>query len=87
MHVVLCSQTAFFCLHLGGEKRSRPVSIGHSFLTPPTAMGVVMNSNTFRLPLGSINRCLWSCMLADSNIGPQTFNLWDWRSLKGVGIH
>ena len=35
------SQTAFFRLHLGGEKGSGPVSIGYSFLTPPTAMGSV----------------------------------------------
>ena len=28
-----------------------------------------------------------SRMFADSSIGPQTFNLWVWRSAKGVGIH
>jgi len=39
--VVSRSQTDFFHLHMGGGKGSGPVSIGYSFLTPPTAMGSV----------------------------------------------
>jgi len=41
-YIVSRSQTAFFRLHLGwGKKGSGQVSIGYSFLTPPTAMGSV----------------------------------------------
>ena len=84
--LVSCSQTAFFCLHLGGKKGSGLVSMGYTFLTFQPLWGVLMNSNTFRLPLGSINRCLWSRMFANSSIDPQIFNLWVWQLMKGVGF-
>ena len=77
--VVLRSPTAFFCLTLGGEKESGPVSMDRLLISNTSNFCGGVNEFQHPLPIIQLNK-QWSRMLADSNIGPQALNLWVWWS-------